>query len=106
MSWEIKYYPKETEKFLRKLDNRDETRIVHSLEILEKYGFSQLNDDLKKIAGTENIWELKIKQFRIFLIPLTNNVIQILNIIIKKSNKTPKETIDLVLNRARLFGGK
>ncbi len=106
MSWTINYYPKETEKFLRKIGNRDETRIIHSLEVLEKYGFSQHNDDLKKIVGTENIWELKIKQFRIILIPLPNNIIQILNVFIKKSNKTPKETIDLIVSRARIFNDK
>lgn len=105
MAWTVRYYPKETEKFLRKLSANDENRIVQELEVLEQCGFSQLNDSLKKIAGTVHVWELKVKQYRIFVVPLENNVIQVLYTMIKKSNKTPLEVIDLIKNRAKVFGG-
>ncbi len=105
MSWTVLYYPKETEKFLRKLRSDDQTRIVQELEVLEKYGFSQYNDSLKKIVGTVNIWEVKAKQYRIFLTTLPTNTIQVLYMMIKKSNKTPKEVIDLIRSRAKALGG-
>ena len=104
MTWTVKYWPKETEKFLRKLGALDQAAIVQELEVLEKYGFSQHNDSLKKIIGTKNVWEIKVKQYRVFLIPLTNNTIQVLYVLRKKSNKTPKEAIDLVKLRTKIFG--
>ena len=35
MSWTVKYYPKETEKFLKKLDSQDETlnKRIRNLEL-------------------------------------------------------------------------
>lgn len=102
MSWEVKYYPKETEKFLNALSKVDFTKIGQEFDILSSYGFSRPNTALKKMAGLANIWELKVKEFRIFLLPI-GQTFQILGTITKKSNKTPRETIMLIKNRAKLW---
>lgn len=106
MSWIVRYYSKETNRFIERLGPIDRAAVIQELEDLERFGFSKLNESLKKIADTKNIWEIKVKRYRIFIVPLADNIIQILFIIIKKSNKTPKETIELIRQRAKLFGEK
>lgn len=105
MSWKVKYYPKETDKFLKFLDKQDFLRVGQEFDTLVLYGFSQLNDSLKKMVGMKGVWELKVKQCRIFLMQTDLETIQILGTILKKSNKTPLETIELIRKRAKLFGG-
>lgn len=106
MSWTVNFYPKETEKFLDKLDKQDKGKIIGELVVLQTGGFSQHNDSLKKMAGLSDIWELKVKQYRIFLKQTKKETIQILHIFIKKSNKTPLEEINLIKHRAKYFGGE
>lgn len=74
-------------------------------EILEKYGFSKPNPALKKMVGLPNVWELKVKQYRIFFV-LSGQTFQVLDTLTKKSNKTPRETVELIKQRAKIFGGK
>lgn len=100
--WTIKYYPKETEKFLNSLSASDFTRIGQEFEVLSQYGFSRPNSALKKMAGLPNVWELKVRQYRIFLLPMGQEI-QILGTLVKKSNKTPRETIELIKQRAKLW---
>lgn len=102
MSWEVKYYPKETEKFLNSLSKSDLTKIAQEFDILSNYGFSRPNTALKKMAGLPNVWELRVKKFRIFLLPI-GQTLQILGTILKKSNKTPRETVMLIKNRAKIW---
>lgn len=68
MSWIVRYYSKETNRFIEKLDLIDRAAVIQELEDLEKFGFSKLNESLKKIAGTRNIWEIKVKRYRIFIL--------------------------------------
>lgn len=103
--WKLEFYPKETDKFLKSLDRPDLKKVGQEFDTLIQYGFSEHNDSLKKLSGTGNIWELKVKRFRIFLVQTGESKIQILGAIVKKSNKTPLETIELIKNRAKLFGG-
>lgn len=102
MSWIVRYFPKETEKFLSSLSKPDFSKVGQEFDFLAQYGFSQPNSALKKMAGLGNIWELKIKEYRVFLLPL-GQTIQILATMIKKSNKTPAETIKLIKNRAKIW---
>lgn len=105
MSWTVNFYQKETRKFLDNLNKNERSDLGQEFEILEKYGFSKPNSALKKMVGTIDIWELKVKQFRIFLLSV-DQTFQILGTIVKKSNKTPRETVELIKQRAKLFGGK
>lgn len=106
MSWTVNFYPKETEKFLDKIDKSGKGRVLGELKVLQLTGFSQHNDSLKKMVGLSSVWELKVKQYRIFLKQTNKETIQILHAIIKKSNKTPLEEIDLIKHRAKYFGGE
>ncbi|MCL4390278.1 MAG: type II toxin-antitoxin system RelE/ParE family toxin [Patescibacteria group bacterium] len=105
MSWTVNLYPKESEKFLDKLDKLTKGKVIRELQELQLTGFSEHNDSLKKMVGLPNIWELKTGQCRIFLVATGGETIQILHMTIKKSNKTPLEVIELIKNRAKYFGG-
>ncbi len=103
MSWTVNFYPKETEKFIRKLSQKDWAAIAIEIQSLKDYGFSGHNDSLKKMAGLSSVWELKVKEYRIFLTQAGTETIQILHTIVKKSNKTPREVVELIKNRAKYF---
>ncbi len=105
MTWTVNFYPRETEKFIKKLSQKDWAAIAIEIQALKDYGFSRHNDSLKKIAGLSKIWELKVKQYRVFLIQTGPETLQILHMIVKKSNKTPLEIVELIKNRAKYFGG-
>jgi len=105
MSWTVNFYPKETGKFLDGLTKTERSDFGQEFEIIENYGFSRPNPALKKMAGLPNVWELKIKQYRMFLI-LFGQTFQVLGTLTKKSNKTPRETMALIKQRAKNFGGK
>jgi len=103
MSWRVNFYPKETEKFISKLCAKDQADVLSEIDALREYGFSEHNDSLKKMVGLSGVWELKIKQYRLFLIQTETETLQVLHMIIKKSNKTPLEIIELIKSRAKYF---
>lgn len=105
MPWTVNFYPKETEKFIKKLSQKDWAVVAMEIQVLKDYGFSQHNDSLKKMSGLSGVWELKVKQYRIFLTQAGRETIQILHTMVKKSNKTPLEVVDLIRRRAKYFGG-
>ncbi len=104
MSWTVNFYPKETEKFLKKLSAKDLADIASEIQALKEYGFSKHNDNLKKMFGLSGIWELRVKQYRVFLLQTGVETLQVLHTIVKKSNKTPLEIIELLRNRVKYFG--
>ena len=104
MSWTINFYPKETEKFLKKLSAKDLADVISEIQALKEYGFSKHNDNLKKMSGLSGIWELRVKQYRVFLLQTGVETLQVLHTIVKKSNKTPLEIIELLRNRVKYFG--
>lgn len=104
MGWIVNFYPKETRKFLDNLTEEERADFGQEFDVLEKYGFSKPNPSLKKMAGLMSVWELKVRKYRIFLI-LIGQTFQVLGSIVKKTNKTPQETIELIKQRAKAFGG-
>ncbi len=86
-------------KFLDKLEE-DERSKVKSLSILFKeYGLMLPKKYLKRMSGTKELWELRAKRIRIFLV-ISKNMGIAVHAIIKKSQKTPKQDIDLAVKRA------
>lgn len=86
-------------KFFDKLEE-DERSKVKSLSILFKeYGSTLPDKYLKRMSGTKELWELRAKRIRIFLV-ISKNMGIAVHAIIKKSQKTPKQDIDLAVKRA------
>jgi len=88
------------EEHLKKSTEIQRAKIIRLTEHLEKYGISQNNPALKKVSGT-NIWEMRSlgkDNIRILCAPYNNGIV-ILNIFIKKSQKTNQKDLSIALKR-------
>jgi len=65
----------------------------------EEYGQILPAKYLKRMAGTKELWELRAKRIRIFIV-ISGNIGIAVHGIIKKSQKTPKQDIELAVKRA------
>lgn len=91
------------ESFILKQEKDSQTKIARIILLLEKYGPSLGMPYSKKIH--KKLWELRIsgkKAVRVFYTVYGNEII-LLNIFIKKSQKTPKEEINLAIKRLARF---
>ncbi|WP_267459408.1 type II toxin-antitoxin system RelE/ParE family toxin [Fusibacter ferrireducens] len=56
--------------FLKSIPKKDAAKILKEIELLEEFGLSLGMPHIKKIAGTKDLWELRIKQstynYRVF----------------------------------------
>lgn len=93
------YHP-EVEKSIRSLSKRDESRILKVIDLFLDYRFSLTQLYLKKI--TRNIWELRAGKYRL-LFGVVGVYAVITNFFIKKSQKTPRQSIKLALQRLKEY---
>jgi len=77
------------------------------IDLLEEFGFSLGMPYIKKIAGTEELWELRIKHstnaFRIFYFHYVDGLFVLLHGIKKKTEKTPQKDIHISLSRIKKY---
>ncbi len=105
--YEVVYYSDNGENpilnFLLTLSDKEQAKILREIDLLEKFGFSLGMPHVKKMAGTDDLWELRIKHssnnFRIFYFHFINNKFVLLHAIRKTTQKTPKKDITLALKR-------
>lgn len=88
------------DKEIRSLGGADSARIVSLIELFRRYGFSLSLPYLKKL--TANLWELRSGRWRL-LFGLVNSEAIIVNLFLKKSQKTPKREIDLAKKRLKEY---
>ena len=86
-------------KFLNDLSEGDKSKINSIFRLFEEYGQTLPAKYLKRLSGTNELWELRAKRVRIFLVMVGNIGIAVHGII-KKTQKTPKQDIDLAVKRA------
>lgn len=100
--YEIEFYKTENgsvpvEDFIRSLEHKMQAKALMAIEILSEFG-NQLREPYSKPIG-DGIFELRIKFSsdisRIFYFFLVNNKIILTSGFIKKTQKTPKEEIEL-----------
>ena len=84
------------DKKIRSLTLKDSARIVRIIELFGESGFSLKDLFLKKL--TRNLWELRTGRWRL-LFGIVDDKAIIVNIFLKKTQKTPKKEIDLALRR-------
>ena len=94
--WNIIFYEKEdgtipVQNFLKQLPTKHNAKALRDIDILEKYGTSLTEPNVKHING--KLWELRIKSAsdisRIFyFIPVGKNIV-LLHGFVKKSQKHP-----------------
>lgn len=88
------------DRFLDTLSNKDKAK-VHSIFLLfEEYGQALPVKYLKRMSGTKELWELRAKRIRIFLV-IAGKIGIAVHGIFKKTQKTPKQDIDLAVKRGQ-----
>jgi len=89
--------------FLKQLNPKEQAKVLREVDLLTEFGFALGMPHIKKITGTDNLWELRIKQssnnFRIFYFYFKNNKFILLHAIRKKTHKTPAKDISVALKR-------
>lgn len=89
--------------FLLKLSVKEQAKILREIDLLAKFGFSLGMPHIKRITGTDSLWELRIKHgsnnYRIFYFHFINNKFILLHAIRKTTQKTPIKDIKLALKR-------
>lgn len=105
--FKIEYY-KESEKypvmdFISSLPTKDKAKILWELDMLEEFGTMLGMPYIKKIKGTEELWELRIKHnsknYRIFYFNYSKGILVLIHALQKKSSQTPRREIKLALSR-------
>lgn len=105
--YQIEYY---TEKgkcpvltFIKEQSPKEQAKILREIDLLEEFGLALGMPHIKKMQGTEEIWELRIKHsinnFRIFYFCFTLGKFVLLHGIRKTTGKTPIKDHKLATKR-------
>ena len=106
----VEYYEKEdgtfpVEQFILSLENKMQAKVFRLLNLLEEFG-NQLSEPHSKYLE-EGIYELRIKQSsnttRVLYFFFTGKRIILTNGFVKKTQKTPRNEIELAKKRKQLF---
>lgn len=102
----IKFYKKVSGKqpiieFLNKLPVDEEARIAGCLVNIEKLGFNSPRVSFRQVKGA--LWEIKIKTqrsgYRLFYFCIRSEILVILHIYKKQSQKAPRKEIEIAEKR-------
>lgn len=86
------------------LSKRQQSKISRAMLNLKEYGISQIVPNIRKLSGTP-LWEYRIlgkDNMRIICVVIINRKVMVLNIFLKKKQKTPKKEINISLERYKL----
>jgi len=105
-NWKIVFYgtargKEPVNEFIQNLAKRDQGKIIWAIDLLKEHGSSLPAPYLRRLAGTKKLWELRAKQYRIFLSFLTKKNIILIHAIKKKKQKTPKKDLQLAEQRLK-----
>ena len=95
----IIYHP-EVEKAIRLLSEKDESRVLKVVDLFRDYKFRLPQTYLKKV--TKVIWELRAGRYRLLFGIIDGNAV-IVTLFMKKTQKTPKQDIQLAHERLRQY---
>lgn len=88
------------DKEIRSLPEKENARIVRVMELLEDNGFGLTEPYLKKL--TSGLWELRAGRRRL-LFGIVGDRATIVNIFLKKTQKTPKKELELAIRRLKEY---
>lgn len=89
---------KTVKDFIESLDKVRRGRIDRVYFLFEEYGFLIPGKYLKKIA--DNLWEFRASDIRLFF-TIKGSTAYVIHAIYKKTQKTPRNDLDLALKRTR-----
>ncbi|MBT8234528.1 MAG: type II toxin-antitoxin system RelE/ParE family toxin [Saprospiraceae bacterium] len=93
----VQLYKNYFKDFYRTLDKKSRTKVDWTIQLIEYQQFVPI-EYFKKLSGTNDIWEIRVKlssnAFRIFCFFDGGKLIILENGFRKKSQKTPKKEIE------------
>ena|SRR3989344_4936687 len=93
--------------FILDQDVKARNKILEVVTYFEEHGFHLPTTYLRRISGSQALWELRAKyhsvQYRIFLARVSDNMNVLLHVIIKKTQKTPPKEIKTAEERLRQY---
>lgn len=91
---------KRVEKFIKKLSNVEQARVLRYLDLFKMYGFTLPGKYLKKLSS--NLWELRPGDLRLLFGESTQsgNLI-IVHCFKKKTQKTPQKELEVGIARLK-----
>ena len=110
MTWKIVWYENlngssPVRSFVDSLDPKTKSRVISTVDLLEKYGVRIGRPYSKKLTGY-NLWELRIlgqANIRIFYVAVVNQTFVLLHGFIKKKQKTDKKEIKTAVSRLQNY---
>ena len=100
MKWKIALL-EQVEKFIESCSLEDRLRIKKVFNLFEEFGVALGSPYLKKISGTDNLWEFRIRNIRLLFF-LKRNVGIIVHGFVKKSWRVPKRELEIAKKRSKL----
>lgn len=94
------YNDPRVDKIIRQLPGKESARIIQLIDLFKEFGFSLPELYLKKL--TQGLWELRAGRWRLLFGGTDNNYI-IVNIFMKKTQKTPKKELETALQRLKQY---
>ena len=88
------------DKTIRALSLKDQAKIVEIVKLFKIYGFFVEEQYLKKL--TTGLWELRANRWRL-LFGIIDQEAVIVNVFLKKTQKTPRKEIELALKRLKEY---
>jgi phage-related protein len=93
--------------FIFEQDQKTKTKILEVVDYLQEFGFHLPTSYLRRMSGTQKLWELRVKyrskQYRLFLAKWSETTIIMLHIMIKKTQKTPRQEIETAQQRLQSY---
>ncbi len=83
------------------MPKKELAKILRDVDLLSEYGYNLGMPHIKKMKGTDDIWELRVKisskNYRIFYFTFKENAYMMLHAFLKKSNKTPQRELNTAI---------
>lgn len=103
MNWEIAII-KPVDEFLESRSLKERAKIKEVFNLFEEFGLFLGGPYLKRVAGTEDLWELRVKNIRLLFF-VKNTQAVIVHGFVKKTRRTPKKDLELAKKRRKLVEG-
>lgn len=94
------YVDPRADKIMKTLSKEDGAIVAKVVDLFQDYNYNLTEQHLKKL--TKNLWELRAGRWRL-LFGLVGGCTVIANILLKKTQKTPKKEIDLAIKRLKEY---
>lgn len=109
--YEVVYYVENNKspvvEFIMEQSPKEQAKILREIDLLEEFGLFLGMPHVRKLKKSNDLWELRIKHsssiFRIFFFTIKDVKLVLLHGFRKKTNRTPKQEINIALKRMQKY---